>query len=204
MIRIALVDTDLGEFGLAVSDTGLRAVALPGPDLRQRLLSGCGTGNFVEDAACLTNLAQRLRAYCRGEVVSFDDLFSKIMLGVGRDPRITDLSKKSLRAYAEEVYRTMCKQIGQSGMVGQSIDALRGLEVFVVVKELRDMDTGIEVYADEGQAVGTLNNWLKSMDVNVTAQQMRLWEEKPPETRGPSPLFATKALGSGVLKCVIR
>ena len=74
MIRFAVVDTELGEFGLAVSDAGLRALVLPGPDLRSRLLAACGTGDAVEDPDAVKDLAGRLRAYCRGESVSFDDL----------------------------------------------------------------------------------------------------------------------------------
>ena len=74
IIRFATVNTDLGQFGLAASDAGLRAVALPGADLRRRLLSGFADGLAVEDPAYLMDLADRLRAYCGGALVSFDDL----------------------------------------------------------------------------------------------------------------------------------
>jgi methylated-DNA-[protein]-cysteine S-methyltransferase len=72
--RYIIVETPLGEFGLAGHEGGLCEVWLPAPNL-QRLMKERypGTGQAGE-SGFLADLSERLRAYATGELVTFDDI----------------------------------------------------------------------------------------------------------------------------------
>jgi methylated-DNA-[protein]-cysteine S-methyltransferase len=74
MIRYALAPTDLGEFGLAASERGLRALLLPHPRICQLLAAQFANESACEAPGFFPDLINRLQCYARGDAVSFDDI----------------------------------------------------------------------------------------------------------------------------------
>lgn len=75
MMRYALIDTALGTFGLAWTETGIARVALPGADRRKTemwISRDPAEPGFPEGP--LADLPERIRRYAEGERIDFSDV----------------------------------------------------------------------------------------------------------------------------------
>ena len=136
------------------------------------------------------------------KLVSFDDLFSKTLYAAARDPRIDTKAMKAIKAFAQDEYRVLARATGASGDVIGRPDMLRGLLVHISTKVVDGEVLECVPYADEKQAVGLMNDWLKDQGAKTTVQDIRLFEQGE-STKKKHPL-TKKFKGSGVLSCPIQ
>jgi methylated-DNA-[protein]-cysteine S-methyltransferase len=74
-MRYALIDTTIGTFGLAWTETGVARVALPGPDRARTevwISRDPAVPGFPD--GLLADLPERIRRYAHGERISFSDV----------------------------------------------------------------------------------------------------------------------------------
>ena len=124
------------------------------------------------------------------KLISFKDLFEKILNDAVRDPRI------GIK------YRVLARATGASGDVIGRPEMLRGLLIHVSTKVVDGEVLECVPYADEKQAVGLMNDWLKDQGAKTTVQNIRLFEQGE-STKKKHPL-PKKFKGSGVLSCPIQ
>lgn len=138
------------------------------------------------------------------KLLSFEEMFRRILENARRDPRITAKDQTALNDYAEKSYKKLAKAEGFSEHVIRDASVLRGLVVHIVVKVEDGEIMELIPYADERIAVATFNDWAKMRELPATAQDIRIFEAKEDAEEEDHPLHGTGNKGSGVKTCPIR
>jgi hypothetical protein len=137
-------------------------------------------------------------------LMSFEDMFRRILENARKDPRIDTKAQSTLLEYAEKEYRKLAKAEGFSEHVVTDAGVLRGHVVHVLLKvkdgELLEMTP----HADERIAIATFNDWAKAEGEKFTAQEIRIFEAKTDVEEKDHPLYLSKYFGSGVRTCPIQ
>ncbi len=136
------------------------------------------------------------------KLLSYEDLFKRILDSAKKDPRIGVKDQATLREYAEKEYKVIAKAEGFSEHVETDASVLRGHVVHLLMKVKAGEILEAMVYADERIAIATFNDWAKNEGEEFTAQEINLFEGGT--VTGHHPLHLTKYVGSGVRTCPIR
>jgi hypothetical protein len=137
-------------------------------------------------------------------LLSFEELFGRILGNAKKDPRITNKDQITLNDYAEKVYKKLAKAEGFSEHVVTDASVLRGHVVHLLVKVKDGEILEMTPYADERIAIATFNDWAKAEGLGQTAQDIRIFESKKEAYEKDHPLYLTEYYGSGVKTCPIR
>lgn len=146
-------------------------------------------------------------AKARGAVtrlLSFEDMFKRILGNAKKDPRIGPKDQATLNEYAEKVYKKLAKAEGFSEHVVTDASVLRGHVVHLLTKVKGGEILEMNVFADERIAIGTFNDWARDEGEKFTAQEIRVFEATEGADEKNHPLFVTAYYGSGVRTCPIR
>lgn len=138
------------------------------------------------------------------KLLSFEDMFKRILENAKKDPRIGSKDQNDLLEYAEKAYRKLAKAEGFSEHVVTDASVLRGHVVHVLVKVKGGELLEITSYADERIAIGTFNDWAKGEGETFTAQEIRIFEAMLVAEEKDHPLYLSNYYGSGVRICPIR
>jgi len=136
-------------------------------------------------------------------LLSYDDMFRRILENARKDPRIGPKDRKVLIEYTEDSYKKLARAEGFSEHVVTDASILRGHVIHLLVKIGQGEVEEITPYADERIAIATFNDWAKERGL-PTAQEIRIFEAKEGCEEKDHPLFVTDYMGSGVFTCPIR
>jgi hypothetical protein len=141
------------------------------------------------------------------KLLSFEDMFRRILESARKDPRIGPKDQKTINDYAESEYKKIAKAEGFSEHVVTDASVLRGHVVHLMLKIKSGEVLESDVYADERIAIAKFNDWMKAEGEKFTAQDIRIFEAsvgKDGVEESDHPLLLTKYFGSGVRTCPIR
>lgn len=138
------------------------------------------------------------------KLLSFEDMFKRILGNAKKDPRIGPKDENALLEYAEKAYKKLAKAEGFGEHVVTDASVLRGHVVHVLVKVKGGELLEVTPYADERIAIGTFNDWAKGEGETFTAQEIRISEAKEDAEEKEHPLYLSGYYGSGVRVCPIR
>jgi hypothetical protein len=137
-------------------------------------------------------------------LLSFEDMFKRILDNAKKDPRIDTKAQGALFEYAEKAYKKLAKAEGFSEHVITDASVLRGHVVHVLLKVKSGEILEMTPYADERIAIATFNDWAKAEGESFTAQEIRIFEAKDDAEEKEHPLYLSNHFGSGVRTCPIR
>jgi len=146
-------------------------------------------------------------AKARGAVtklLSFEDMFKRILENAKKDPRIPTKDQTTLFEYAEKAYKRLAKAEGFSEHVITDASVLRGHVIHLLVKMKSGELIETTIYADERIAIATFNDWAKTEKLGCTAQDIHIFEGADGSDEKDHPLYLTNCFGSGVRTCPIR
>ncbi len=136
------------------------------------------------------------------KLLSFEDMFKRILGSVKKDPRIGPKDQSAIKEYAEKTYKKIAIAEGFSEHVVTDASVLRGHVVHLMLKVLDGIVIESMIYADERIAIATFNDWARNEGEDFTAQDINIFLTNPGTK--DHPLCNSKYFGSGVTTCPIR
>jgi len=137
------------------------------------------------------------------KLLSYEDMFRRILENARKDPRIGPKYRKALNEYAESEYKKLARAEGFSEHVVTDASVLRGYVVHLLIRVTSGEIEEITPYADERIAIAKFNEWAKEYGL-PTAQEIRIFEAKKDAEEKDHPLYVSDHMGSGVFTCPIQ